>query len=82
LQTRRKKLSAAIKEADTVKTALEIFIEDEGHVATQEEIDEPTASWFVYDEDGQDLFFDFDRLDTLDVGEHLTAILTAADAKE
>jgi len=82
LQKRRKKLSAAIKEAETVKTAIEIFVENEGHVATQEEIDEPTASWFVYDDDGEGLFFDFDRLDTLDISEHLTAILTAVDAKE
>ena len=88
LQIRKKRLAIAIREAETIKTALEYFIEDEGYVASKEEVDKPTESWFVdvddIDDDDERVgpFFDFKRLDTLDLGGHLTAILTAVDAPE
>jgi hypothetical protein len=89
LQKRKPKITAAIKEAGAIRTVLDIFIENEGHVATSEEIEGLSPEWFVYnDEEDEDyesdepVPFDFERLDGLDVTEHLTAILATLDAEE
>lgn len=87
LQTRRNRLATVIREAETIKCALEFFIEDgEGYVSSKEDVetsvDKPTDSWFELNEDGDGPFFDFDRLDGLDLNKHLTIILTTGDAQE
>jgi hypothetical protein len=81
LPIRRKRLAIVIKETETIKTALECFIECKGYVASLEEVDKPAESWFIDDDDIDDdderagPFFDFKRLDTLNLSLYLTAVL-------
>lgn len=87
LQVRRNKIATVIREAETIKWALEIFIEeDQGNIASKEDVeanmDKPMDSWFEFDEDEQGPFFDFERLDGLDIGKYLTTIISGSDAQE
>ncbi len=89
LQSRRKQdFHYNFREAETIKCALEIFIDDEdpGYVASKEDvagnIEKPTDSWFEFDEGEEGSFFNFERLDSLDIGKYLTAILAAGNAQE
>ncbi len=90
LQSRRNKICTAIREAETIKWALEIFIDDEdpGYVASKEDtlkaidFDKPFDSWFEFDEDEDGPFFDFERLDGLDIGKYLATIIPGSDAQE
>jgi hypothetical protein len=77
LEARRNKVNAAISEAETVETALSIFIEEEGHVATLEEIEGPTGGWFRYSDEDDGALFDLERLDGLNVTEYLTTSIHA-----
>jgi hypothetical protein len=88
LQARKKKLAAAISEAETIKCALEFFVEHEGHIATKEEvelnIDKVDDSWFEdsdENEEDESQPFEFSRLDDLDLSEHFKGVLTAIDAQ-
>jgi len=89
LQTRRNRLATIIREAETIKCALEFFIEDQGHVATKKEVEfniaKPATEWFLdqsEDHEESELLFDFSRLDDLNLSEHLTAPPTIGDARE
>jgi hypothetical protein len=89
LQARKTKLAAAISEAETIKCALEVFVEEEGHISTKEQIelnvDKVDDSWFEYSDDeneeDENPSFDFPRLDDLDLSEHFKGVLTAIDAE-
>jgi hypothetical protein len=45
-------------------------------------MDNASDSWFEIDEDEERPFFDFKRLDGIDLGKYLTTILTTSDAQE
>jgi hypothetical protein len=88
LQSRGNKIFTLLREAETIKCALEIFIDDgdPGYVASKEDVEghigKPTESWFEFAEDEEGPFFDFERLDGLDIGKYLTTILAASNAQE
>lgn len=87
LDLRGNRIATVIREAETIKIALEIFIEEEkGYVADKDDVEgsmeKATDSWFKTNEEGEGPFFDFERLDGIDLGKHLTVILTPNDAQE
>ena len=89
LRARLEKLPAFINEVETIGAVLDMFIENDGHVATSEDIEGLSSDWFAYSDDEDEDFesdesvpFDFERLDGMDMEEYLADILAALDAKE
>jgi hypothetical protein len=87
IQARINKLGGVIEEGETIKCALEFFIDgDEGYIPDKDDIetsvDRPPIEWFEYDSEGGGPFFNFGRLDGLDVGKYLTTFLAGSDAQE
>jgi hypothetical protein len=81
LVSRRQDLILRLREAETIVRALQLFLDNDGHIATKEDvatmIDHPAAEWFRGAYASSE--FDFLRLDNRDMVAYLSADLTISD---